>query len=69
MRDSNDRRSPGFTDFLQFLELGCGGSPLQGYPAVLVILSSIPPSVRIYPPLYNVTLNPIPRPPTDPTPF
>ena len=43
---AKDRRSPGFTDFLQFLELGCGGSPLQGYPAVLVILSSIPPSVR-----------------------
>jgi hypothetical protein len=39
------RRSPGFADFLQFLELGCGGSPLQGYPAVIVILSSIPPSV------------------------
>ena len=46
-----DRRSPGFADFLQFLELGCGGSPLQGYPAVIVILSSIPPLVGIYPPL------------------
>jgi hypothetical protein len=34
---------------LQFLELGCGGSPLQGYPAVIVILSSIPPSVSIHP--------------------
>jgi hypothetical protein len=55
MRDSKDRRSPGFTDFLQFLELGCGGSPLQGYPAVLVILSSIPPSVRNNPPLYYLT--------------
>jgi hypothetical protein len=44
-----DRRSPGFADFLQFLELGCGGSPLQGYPAVIVILSSIPPSVSIHP--------------------
>ena len=42
-----DRRSPGFADFLQFLELGCGGSPLQGYPAVIIILSSIPPSVCI----------------------
>jgi len=42
-----DRRSPGFADFLQFLELGCGGSPLQGYPAVIVILTSIPPSVGI----------------------
>ena len=44
-----DRRSAGFEDFLQFLELGCGGSPLQGYPAVIVILSSIPPSVGIDP--------------------
>ena len=48
---AKDQRSQGFTDFLQFLELGCGGSPLQGYPTVLVILSSIPPSVRIHPPL------------------
>ena len=45
---SKDLRSPGFADFLQFLELGCGGSPLQGYPAVIVILSSIPPSVRVH---------------------
>jgi hypothetical protein len=60
-RISKDRQSPGFTDFLQFLELGCGGSPSQGYPAVLVILSSIPPSVRIYPPLDYLTFyNPIP---------
>jgi hypothetical protein len=48
---AKDQRSPGFTDFLQFLELGCGGSPLQGYPAVLVILSSIPPSVCTRSPL------------------
>jgi hypothetical protein len=41
-------RSPAFADFLQFLELGCGGLPLQGYPAVLVILSSIPSSVRTH---------------------
>lgn len=46
---SKDRRSPGFAEFLQFLELGCGGSPLQGYPAVIVLLSSIPPSVGIHP--------------------
>ena len=45
------QRSLGFADFLQFLELGCGGSPLQGYPAVIVILSSIPPSVRTHPPI------------------
>ncbi|KAH9005649.1 hypothetical protein EDB86DRAFT_3177955 [Lactarius hatsudake] len=42
-------RSPGFADFLQFLELGCGGLPLQGYPAVLAFLHSIPSSVRAQP--------------------
>lgn len=41
-------RSPGFVDFLQFLELGCGGSPTQGYPAIIVIISSIPSSVRAH---------------------
>jgi len=25
-----------FAGLLQFLELGCGGSPLQGYPAIIV---------------------------------
>ncbi|KDQ60057.1 hypothetical protein JAAARDRAFT_32435 [Jaapia argillacea MUCL 33604] len=34
-----------YREFLQFLELGCSGSPLQGYPTVLVILSTIPSSV------------------------
>ena len=37
--------SHAYKEFLQFLELGCSGSPIQGYPAVLVILSTIPPSV------------------------
>jgi len=41
-------RSPCFADFLQFLELGCGGSPMQGYPAIIVIISSIPSSVRAF---------------------
>ena len=53
-----DRRSPGFADFLQFLELGCGGSPLPGYPAVIVFLTSIPPSVGIHPPpSYYLSVN------------
>jgi hypothetical protein len=43
-----DRRSPGFANFLQFLELGCGGSPMQGYPAVILVISSIPSSVRTF---------------------
>lgn len=34
-----------FPQFLQFLELGCGGSPIQGYPTVVVILSTLPSSV------------------------
>ncbi len=42
-------QSPGFADFLQFLELGCGGLPLQGYPAVLAFLHSIPSSIRVQP--------------------
>jgi E3 ubiquitin-protein ligase listerin len=46
---AKDERPPAFADFLQFLELGCGGSPLQGYPVILVILSSVPASVRASP--------------------
>lgn len=38
--------SAAYREFLQFLELGCSGSPLQGYPTVIVIISTIPPSVR-----------------------
>lgn len=38
--------SAAYREFLQFLELGCLGSPIQGYPAVLIILSTIPSSVR-----------------------
>lgn len=34
-----------YREFLQFLELGCSGSPHQGYPAVVVIVSTIPFSV------------------------
>ncbi|CCM05109.1 uncharacterized protein FIBRA_07316 [Fibroporia radiculosa] len=34
-----------YLEFLQFLQLGCSGSPLQGYPAVLVIISTIPSKI------------------------
>ncbi|KAI3605699.1 delta 9-fatty acid desaturase [Moniliophthora roreri] len=34
-----------YEEFLQFLQLGCGGSPLQGYPTVVIILSTIPSSI------------------------
>ncbi|GBE89079.1 hypothetical protein SCP_1500820 [Sparassis crispa] len=37
--------SKAYREFLQFLELGCAGMPLQGYPTVLVILSTIPSSI------------------------
>jgi len=37
--------SEAYREFLQFLELGCAGSPVDGYPTVLVVLSTIPSSV------------------------
>lgn len=38
--------SSAYREFLSFLGSGCAGSPIQGYPAVLVILSTIPKNVR-----------------------
>ena len=40
--------SQAYVEFLQFLQLGCSGSPLQGYPTVMIILSTIPSSVRCF---------------------
>lgn len=40
-------QSHAYTEFRQFLELGCMGSPAEAYPAILVVLSTIPPSVSI----------------------
>ncbi|KAG2132698.1 uncharacterized protein EDB93DRAFT_1323055 [Suillus bovinus] len=40
-----EHSSEAYRDFLQFLELGCAGSPIDGYPTVLVVLSTIPSSV------------------------
>ncbi|KDN48410.1 hypothetical protein RSAG8_03002, partial [Rhizoctonia solani AG-8 WAC10335] len=37
-----------FSDFLRFLELGCQGSAIQSYPAVVIVLSTIPESVFSY---------------------
>jgi hypothetical protein len=34
-----------YKEFLRFLELGCSGSPSQGYPTIIIILSTIPTSV------------------------
>ena len=41
--------SVAYKEFLRFLELGCRGSPKQGYPALVIVLSTISPSVRISP--------------------
>ncbi|CUA69442.1 E3 ubiquitin-protein ligase listerin [Rhizoctonia solani] len=37
-----------FSDFLRFLELGCQGSAIQSYPAVVIVLSTIPESIFSY---------------------
>ncbi|KAJ3553232.1 hypothetical protein NM688_g3725 [Phlebia brevispora] len=37
--------SHAYEEFRQFLELGCMGSPVQEYPAVIIILSTIPSSI------------------------
>lgn len=39
--------SHAYEEFRQFLELGCMGSAAQGYPAIIIILSTIPSSVRL----------------------
>lgn len=38
-------QSEGYRSFLTFLETGCSGSPVRNYPIVVVVLSTIPPSV------------------------
>ncbi|KAF8875235.1 hypothetical protein BD779DRAFT_1613454 [Infundibulicybe gibba] len=47
--------SKAYQAFLHFLELGCSGSPTQGYPTVVIILSTIPSSVRYSPLHYFLT--------------
>ena len=47
--DSGFPPSVAYKDFLRFLELGCRGSPRQGYPALVIVLSTIPHSVRSLP--------------------
>lgn len=36
-----------YQEFLQFLELGCAGSPSQGYPTVVIILSTLASPVGV----------------------
>ncbi|KAF8531403.1 hypothetical protein JB92DRAFT_2851839 [Gautieria morchelliformis] len=40
--DQDGLRSAAYAEFLAFLSLGCNGSPLNGYPTLIVILSTIP---------------------------
>lgn len=49
--EENRQNSGAYQEFLQFLELGCSGAPIQGYPTVVIILSTIPPSVCFIPTL------------------
>ncbi|THV07136.1 hypothetical protein K435DRAFT_710473 [Dendrothele bispora CBS 962.96] len=42
---SRKLESRAYQEFLRFLELGCSGSPVQGYPTAVVILSSIPSEI------------------------
>lgn len=46
--DTDESRlcSAAYAEFLTFLGLGCNGSPIQGYPTLLVILSTMPEQVR-----------------------
>lgn len=41
----DEKLSPSLARFEQWLQMGCAGHPLQGLPSVLVILSSIPPTI------------------------
>jgi len=42
------RPSLAYQDFLQFLQLGCSDSPVEGYPTVVITLSTIPSSVSYF---------------------
>ncbi|PCH44774.1 hypothetical protein WOLCODRAFT_145160 [Wolfiporia cocos MD-104 SS10] len=42
-------RSTAWREFMDFLALGCSGAPVQGYPAVLVVLSTVPDSILFTP--------------------
>lgn len=42
IRDAKpDAKPAAYGDFLQFLQLGCNGSPVQGYPVVVIVLSTL----------------------------
>jgi hypothetical protein len=43
---SAKQSSQAYQEFLQFLQLGCAGSPIQGFPIIVIVISTIPSSVR-----------------------
>ncbi|KAJ3992694.1 hypothetical protein F5050DRAFT_1579091 [Lentinula boryana] len=55
--------SRAYQSLLSFLERGCNGSPIQAYPAIVIILSTIPSSILLasYPsqprPLHSLPFN------------
>ena len=44
--DQDRSSSAAYAEFLAFLSLGCNGSPVHGYPTLIVILSTIPGKAR-----------------------
>lgn len=46
--------SHAYDEFRQFLELGCMGSPVEAYPAIIIVLSTISPQAR---PLHHIICN------------
>ncbi|EIW76996.1 hypothetical protein CONPUDRAFT_157270 [Coniophora puteana RWD-64-598 SS2] len=55
--------SPAYTDFLSYLALGCAGSPIEGYPSVLIVLSTIPSSIITASASASAAPTPAPPPP------
>ncbi|KAF8056637.1 hypothetical protein FPV67DRAFT_646018 [Lyophyllum atratum] len=43
------KQSAAYPEFLRFLEQACSGSPLQGYPTVVITVSTIPSSIMASP--------------------
>lgn len=37
-----------YNNLLQFLQLGCNGCPVKGYPLIIIILSTIPSTVGTF---------------------
>ncbi|KAG6865555.1 hypothetical protein C0991_001559 [Blastosporella zonata] len=44
--DAATKPSAAYQEFLHFLELGCSGTPLQGYPTVVIVVSTISSSAN-----------------------